>query len=260
MKVVADTHVHLYPCYDVGRALSVLAANLRRAAPAGDAVCLGFLAERHDCAVHAALRDGRRVPADGFEVAPAPDGRAVIVRTGDDRARDDVYLLPGRQVVARERVEILALATEASVPDGLPAAEAVARVLDAGAVPVLAWAPGKWFLERGKVVRALIDRFAERGLLIGDSTLRPGVWPEPRLMRLARARGCRVLAGSDPLPFPGEEAMPGTYASLLEGSFNPADALASAASLLREGRVVQQAGRRGTLGQVVRRLWKNARA
>jgi hypothetical protein len=45
-RVVADTHVHLYPCYDLEVALQSLARNLARTAAGAHAA---FFAERSDC-------------------------------------------------------------------------------------------------------------------------------------------------------------------------------------------------------------------
>jgi hypothetical protein len=48
-------------------------------------------------------------------------------------------------------------------------------------------------------------------LLIGDSALRPAWMPAAPLLRRALASGLPVVAGSDPLPFRGEERRLGTY-------------------------------------------------
>jgi hypothetical protein len=113
---------------------------------------------------------------------------------------------------------------DAAIADGLAADEAIARVLEVGGVAVLAWAVGKWLFKRAAVVRSLLDEFASRGLLVGDSAMRPVFWGEPRLMRYARRLDMRVLAGSDPLPASGEERVMGRYASLLQGKLEKATA------------------------------------
>lgn len=268
MKIVADTHLHLYPCYDMGRAFACLADNL--AVLSEDAgVLLGFMAERHDCDSFSALLNGSVEAGAGWNIQAGADGKSVTVRasgTGDRerpsssaRRPAELCLLPGRQVVTVERLEVLALAMTGSIPDGLPAVEAVEMSIENGGIPVLAWAPGKWFFRRGRIVRDLLDRCDPGSLLIGDTSLRPGIWPEPILMRTAREKGFRVVAGSDPLPFPGEESVMGTYASFLDGSFNSADALNSARELLSSRLPAVPAGRRGGLLRVLLRLWRNAR-
>lgn len=257
MRVVADTHLHLYPCYDLARAMSCLGTNLKELA-GRDAVGLGFLAERHDCNSFSCLVS-REMKTEGAapNIRPDTGGEALVV---EEENGGRLYLFPGRQIVTAERIEILALATSVGFPDGLPAVEAIERTLGEGGVPVLAWAPGKWFFGRRKVVAKLLERFEPAALLIGDSSLRPTVWPEPLLMRHARHLGFQVVAGSDPLPFPGEEAMMGAYATALEGEFDPSRPLASARELLRGGRNPVPVGRRGGPIQVIRRLRQNAAA
>jgi len=227
--MVADTHVHIYPCYDFPAALASLVANLARLA-AGEAVSAAFFTERHDCRAFASLQDGS-LPAAGrdLEVRSLEEG-AVLLATGGGA---EVYLFAGRQLVTAERIEVLAVAMPADLPDGQPALKMVEAVLAAGGVPVIGWSPGKWSLSRGHVVRELLRRFKPGDLLLGDTALRPTPCPEPRLMREARRRGLAVIAGSDPLPLPREERLLGTYATVFQGPFDAAQPLESARRLLR---------------------------
>jgi hypothetical protein len=47
MQIVADTHIHIYPCYDLNRSLESLIQNLSNMND--KAISAAFLAERHDC-------------------------------------------------------------------------------------------------------------------------------------------------------------------------------------------------------------------
>jgi hypothetical protein len=284
MTIIAETHVHLYPGYDVPRALRTLRANLMALEPG--AIPVGFLTEAagHNAFVSlcggALSSDGAlRVTVREEETAAGGALRCLEVR-GDDRGSststsrstkgdvhpppsvrpsplDPLILFPGRQVVARERVEILALTLEEAVADGRTAVDTVAEILDLGGVPVVGWAPGKWFFERGEVVRGLLDRFAPGDLLIGDTSLRPLGWGEPRLMRAGRERGFGVVAGSDPLPAAGEEAWLGRYAARLEGEWDAGRPVASARRLLRAG--AGAAARRGRRGGIAIAAWRIGR-
>jgi hypothetical protein len=253
-RLVADGHVHLYPFYDLPRAAAALENNLRRHGASG--IPAGFLAERHDCRIFEDLRQGR-LRLGGREVRPA--GEECLAVLGEEGPR--LLLFAGRQIVTAERLEVLALTVDLRIPDGSPAAEVIGRVQAAGGVPVLAWAPGKWFFKRGEVVAGLLGRFPAGRLLLGDTTLRPTLWAEPRLMRHARRRGFGVLAGSDPLPFPGEERMLGRYATVLEGDLDLARPLEGVRKILgAAGGIGPGVGTRGGIGETLRRLWGNARA
>ena len=249
MPLLADTHVHLYPVHQPAALFGGAFARMRRLAPEPAALAL-CLTERHDCHAFRALRDGR-LDAAPFTVAPAGPHALRI----DGPAGESLHLIAGRQVNARERLEILALGTDADLPDGEPIADTIRRTRDAGALPVIAWAPGKWFFRRGRIVTALLEQAAPGTLLVGDSALRPTWWPCPDLMSYASLRGLKVIAGSDPLPVAGEERVAGSYATSFDADLDPAD---PAASLLRT--LADPAcppflvGRRGTPGEVWRRL------
>lgn len=254
MKVIADTHVHFYPCYDPDIGLTALAGNLSD--HVSDGIMAGFLAERHDCSFLAGLRDGSIEPGGGIRIEKAPDGIAVVAYPGDGRP---LYLVPGRQIVTSERLEILALATDCRFKDGDPAEATIRAVKDAGGVPVLSWAPGKWFFKRGTEVRRLIESHAAGELLIGDTSLRPGVWAEPSLMKTAARKGIAVVAGSDPMPFAGEEMQMGRYATVVNGEFSEKAPVQSFRNmLLATAPEKTRIGRRCGIFEVAVRLKGNA--
>lgn len=252
MRMIADTHVHLYACYDIALALNTLRERLSGKDP--DAVLLAFLAERRDCNYFQALAEGNLDV--GMEFSSITDQDHVLHGSSGSRS---MYLFAGRQVVTEERLEILALTTNADIPDGLPAQDVLERILDIGGLPVISWAPGKWFFKRGKLVQNLLDRYSPSTLFLGDSTLRPTAWPEPRLMRQARQAGYSVLAGSDPLPFAGEERNLGRFATQMEGNFDPQRPVDSIRALLRAPGSMspRHVGERGALLETLRRLYKN---
>lgn len=253
MRLIADTHVHFYPCYDVSYALHSLRTNLSKLE--GEAVCLAFLAERADCNFFSEFRKN----VAGI-LSPKTEIRyldnAICLR---EINFPDLYLFPGRQVITRERIEILSLTVDRQIGDGLPAAEVVKRIRQENGVPVLSWAPGKWFFKRKKVVQDLLDTSQPGSLLIGDTTLRPVCWPRPFLMRRAARKGLTVIAGSDPLPFGGEEKVMGRYGIGMDGRFDPDNPAQSIRALLtRPGLHPALTGKRGGILATLNRLARNA--
>lgn len=267
MTVIADTHVHLYPTYDVPRALRTLHANLNGLAPGATPV--GFLTEASGHDMFTALREGRILPGEGLCVEEARERESITIapetRTGNEHPTSStqhptfnkLVLFAGRQVVTRERIEILALTLRDAVADGRTAETTVSEILDRGGVPVVSWAPGKWFFRRGAVVRDLLERFAPGELLLGDTSLRPRGWGEPRLMQAGRGRGFGVVAGSDPLPVAGEEAWLGRYASRFDGSWDADRPVESARRLLRT--CAGEPARCGRRGGLVTTAWRIGR-
>jgi len=257
MLVVADTHVHLYPCHDPALFLDAACSNLARG-HAPDALRILALTERFDCHAFRDLAGGVRPLPSPWSVQPAGEaGGLTLLRDGAAR----LHLVAGRQIVTRERIEILALGVDAEIPDGLPAAQTLARIRDEGAIPVLSWAPGKWFFERGRLVQSLLRASDPSSLVIGDTSLRPKVWPTPRLMREAVRRGFRVVAGSDPLPFAGDERLTGTYGVAAEFDATPEKPVTALRRLLLDASVpLALHGRRGGALAVAVRLRANARS
>ena len=252
-RVVADTHVHLHPCYDLGLALVSLCANLARH---GEGVRAGFLAERGDHRIFAALRDGSLRPGRGFAVQRLPEAGVLLLESEGRQ----VYLFGGRQIVTAERIEVLALGADIDLADGLPVERVIAAVQAADGVPVISWSPGKWWGSRGRRVAELLRRSQPGDLLLGDTALRPRSGPEPRRMREARRRGLAVIAGTDALPLHGEERILGTYATVFEGTFDKERPLQSARQLLRSpGAYAGTCGTRGTWAASARRWLRHAR-
>lgn len=253
--VVADTHVHLHPCHDAAVSLRALARNLGRL---GGGLSAAFLADRAGedglgRAAAAAASAGA-----GISLTPGPGrGAALLAVDGEPPA----WLFAGRQAATAERLEVLGLALDAPLRDGLAAAATIEAVIAAGGVPVLCWSPGKWRFSRGHLVRELFARFGPGRLLAGDTAMRPAGAAEPAPIRVARTLGIMVLAGTDPLPIRDDERLPGSYASALEGDFDPVRPLESARALLRSpGSDRGTRGARGTWSGSARRWWAHRRA
>jgi hypothetical protein len=217
-----------------------------------------FLAERSGQRWFRDLASGRLSSGlSPFSVEPADEAQAVRILDGDR----SLVLFAGRQIVTAERIEILGLTLDPDMADGEPAETVVDRVREAGGIAVVNWAPGKWFFSRGRVVRRLIDGAAPGELALGDSSLRPLGWPEPLLMRQGAARGLTILAGSDPLPFRGDESVMGTFGCRVDGTLDPARPVASVRAALRTpGIASERLGRRRSAPRVLLRLLRNAMA
>lgn len=253
-RIAVDTHLHAYPWYDLAALFAALSANLGNRDE--DALRGAVLTERADCSLFADLRDGRTAVPPPWRIARTAEEETLAV---DGPGARRILLFAGRQIVTAERLEVLSLLADARDLDGRAAAAVIEGVTRVGGVPVLAWAPGKWFFARGKVVADLVRRYAAGDLLLGDTTLRPTLWAEPRLMTVARRKGISVVAGSDPLPLTGEERYAGSYATILEGAFDGERPARSLRSLLRTPQAVRApAGRRCGPAGAMARLARNA--
>ena len=259
IRIHLDAHAHVYPFHDVPRLLLAALDHMPRVAPTDLRVLC--LAERADCSFFQALaQDEIRLPGDRWRIAAwDPDGGVKIRHLPDHR---DLWILAGRQAAAAERIEVCALFSDEPLADGRPARELVRAVLAAGGLPALDWAPGKWLFGRGALVRRLVREFPPEQLALVDTSLRFRGWPAPRLYAAARRRGRAVLAGSDPLPFPGEEDAAGSYhcTLTLPALADPARLVAPLRAALVSGQAdIAFAGSRGSAPAVFRRLRRHAR-
>lgn len=247
MHVVADTHGHLYPEYDAARLfhgardrLARLAQGRSRPGQSGFRLVI-CLVERAGDSVFEALRaDSLRLP--GLRLEPCEsDAEALCIRFS---AGPPLWVCSGRQFAAAEGLEAIALGARSAAPDGRPLEEILRGARGLGAAVVLPWGAGKWVGGRGRIVRELLGRESPETLLLGDNSLRPAGFP-CRLMRLGVARGFRMVAGSDPLPVPGEESVAGGYAASLEGAWDDERPARSLVRLLADPSVpLRTVGRR----------------
>ena len=248
-----DTHLHLYPSYDLPRAINQL---LDSSADRGEQISRGAcLAERHDCQYFKRLRDGD-IKLDDFELDCPEENELRLTRNKDGLS---LNLLPGRQVITRENIEILALACPEMIDDGQPALDVIFQLNQLKRIPVLTWSPGKWFGQRGELVTRLITELDKQDFLIGDTTLRPYGWLTPRLMKRAQQIGFTVVAGSDPLPFSGEESWLGAYYTVVESKIAlSATALLHAIKKGDKTLKLHNTGKRSQPLDLFNRLRKNA--
>jgi hypothetical protein len=230
--VVVDTHAHLYPCARLDRFLesarqhlSYLASHAatRATHPSDPCAHVLCLTERASETAFAQLADGR-LEATGWRLRRCAEPAALRLRAEDSF---ELTFVAGRQVATRERLEALALGLDMPLPDGLALSEALSRIREARGIAVLPWSPGKWLGHRGHVVRDLLLSAKPGEMLLGDSALRPQPGIEPRLHALGRRRGIALVAGSDPLPLPGEERHIGRYATVVDVPFSPETPIAS---------------------------------
>lgn len=231
MILIADTHVHLYPSYNLNAALDNAFFNLSQLystwkikqpslsfQESNPPVFLLCLAERRDCHYFRDLKNNPDLLSSRrYHVVRGEEEQSLTIRR---QSGEEIIIIAGRQVVTREKLEILALTMDQDEFEGLPAKQTIDFILGHGGLPVLSWSLGKWLHARGKVVRDLIESGKPNELVIGDTALRPATWPEPPLIRLAKSKGFRVIAGSDPWPLAKEEEQIGSFGIAINAPFD----------------------------------------
>lgn len=222
--LMVDAHVHLYGSYDLADSFDHARANFDRAVSKrrlpSDTVGVLLLVEmsyEHRFAELAAIaRSG--TPIGRWTFQPTEEAMSLVVR--DDAGRTMV-LIAGRQIVTRERLEVLAIGTTATFPDQLNLDAAMEAAFSSRALVALPFAVGKWTGARGRLIREAIERHRSRGLVLGDNGNRLKGWPAPGVFARAWADGIPVLPGSDPLPLPGQLQRIASYGLVLDAVWRP---------------------------------------
>jgi len=227
--LLVDSHVHIYPCYDTSTLFDGVHANFcEQSAGSGHQAFASVLllteSAGHEFFLSLLNRDKANESRGGWRVLPTEEAHAVVLQR-EDQAR--IFVIAGRQIETRERIEVSALLTRESFTDGRSLQETLDHIRAAGALAVLPWGVGKWLGQRGRLLAEAVDRDQNMRLL-GDNGSRPFFWPRPRLFGLAERLGGKVIAGSDPLPIPGDERRIGTFGVCLPG---PIDAAHPGASI-----------------------------
>jgi hypothetical protein len=253
--VLVDGHVHVYDCFSPAAVFDAAAGNLATAARLADAprydavLCLvEGSTERFLAGVRSGDKGrvwrGRR---GYWEAESSDEPESLVVRNGATR----LAVIAGRQLVTRERLEVLALGTTAPLRDGDPMEETLAAVHQTGAAAVLPWGVGKWLGRRGAVVARILADPQWRHVLVGDNGNRLALGPEPAQLAAARGAGRCVLPGSDPLPLPGQEARVGSYGCAVKAELDWLRPAAALLAILKSGATFVAFGRKAQLTRFV---------
>lgn len=251
MLIIADLHVHVYPGYSYREVLLDFFSRIQQFARqrgVGSSDVLGIIAltERADCNFFEQLS----APTVGWlsDLNPTPRENCIQLENQGNK----LLVFPGRQLNTGERIEILSLGSDQRIPSGLSLEETFSRIRAEQGIPVINWAPGKWFFKRGAIIREFINS-SKDVLVLCDTSLRPRGYPEPLLMKFARAQGHKIIFGSDPLPAIEEQSCIGSYLSLYSRDFNLQQPGVSFKDLLLQ-ESAQAEGQRSTLIELYRRL------
>lgn len=228
--IVTDAHTHIYPCYDLDAFISASFRNFTDAA-ARERLAgwdgLIFLTETRENDYFSRLKgQGAHTPAhDAWQVTDTEEVFSLLI-THRAFPGQRVFVVAGRQIITREKLEVLALAPSLTIGEYQPLDKTIASILGDGAVAVLPWGVGKWLGKRQRILTSFLQQTRAPLLFVGDNGSRPRLWPKPALLQGSRQTGPssppRLLSGSDPLPLTGEEHRVGSFGSIIHATIDPA--------------------------------------
>ncbi|MCP4148303.1 MAG: DUF1643 domain-containing protein [bacterium] len=221
--VMVDGHVHIYDCYDLENffnyAISNIELSFRSQFAAGEYKNVLLFTEGNKTDFFSKFKQDTSFLNDfGYGLRETKESCSLVLTKHDVPV---CYLLKGRQVVTAENLEVLLIASDLMLEDGLPIDEVLKKIIDNKNIAVLAWGFGKWLFNRGKIVADKISKYQCSHLFIGDNSGRPVFWGTPPQFKTAATLKLPLLNGSDPLPFSGEESKVGSYGFSVNGDFDP---------------------------------------
>ena len=222
-RIFVDAHVHIHPCFHIEQLFDSVRKNFTVASKrlrnnfSSNGVLL--LSESRGVSVFRDLRKYAKEEIgshqlERWQVVLTDEDESIVVRS---EGEENIVIVAGRQIITKENLEVLALATAADFSERLSLRKTVARVIDAGAIPVLPWGVGKWLGGRGSILNQFIKENRYPNVFLGDNGGRPCFWGMPSHFRLGQDHGFKILPGSDPLPLPSEYWRPGSFGSIIEG-------------------------------------------
>jgi hypothetical protein len=224
IRTFCDAHVHIYDCFDLGTLLDGAVNNFRRVADRAGArqyVSVIMLTEtsrddRFTVIAEAAAKGEQLGTPWSFSSTSEPE--SLVANRKDQQP---LFIIAGRQVITKEKLEVIALATTFKCPDGRPADEVIEAINEAGGIAVAPWGVGKWWGKRGRLLASLLRQFPADQLALGDNSGRPWFMRSPEHFRIAHQQSRRILPGSDPLPFPSEAGRVGSVGYILDQAVDP---------------------------------------
>lgn len=198
-KITAiDSHVHIYPDWDIDVVLNTAYFNLSKNTPKKPDVCVLFLSE---ICGHNFFEKAKDKNGDLWEIQHTEEKNSLKAVYGNK----EIIIIAGRQIKTKDNIEILALGLLEEKKDGLDADEILSSLAkpDNNVLSILPFSAGKWLGKRGKKVKAILNE-NKYHLLMGDIKDRPFLFAYEPIFKLAKKNNIKIIRGSDPLYFEDE--------------------------------------------------------
>ncbi len=214
--IIIDSHVHIHDCFDLSTFFESASSNCQDHAttqqhhdPFIGVMLLTESSWDHWFHTLATWADqGKTITNDSntiWSIHRTEEDFTLLARSTQGM---NLLIVAGRQIVTKEKLEVLALLTSQSFQDGISIQEAIQQVKGSGGVPVIPWGFGKWWGARGQILTELLSSPVMRDVFLGDNSGRPSFLPYPSQFSMASEQGIRIFPGSDPLPFVSENGRP----------------------------------------------------
>ncbi|HVO73724.1 MAG TPA: hypothetical protein VMT35_06850, partial [Ignavibacteriaceae bacterium] len=150
----------------------------------------------------------------GWNFAPTQEENSIVAVKNEEKK---IIIIAGRQIVTKEKLEVLGLGILNAIGDKKPIKEVIDDVKKKGGLAVIPWGVGKWVGSKKKIVNETLEL---PGLFVGDNGNRPFFWSNKKIFSQFEKKNIKNLSGSDPLPFKSESGRAGSFGFAMEGVVN----------------------------------------
>ncbi len=218
-QLLIDFHVHIHDIYNLEKFFESAFDNFNfHAKKKGIKFSTGFLflTEITGFDYFGKLANGKIVLRN-FEISFPEEEISLCI---SNELQQKIFVVAGKQIVTKDKIEILALGTKNSFEENQQLNKTFREILQSGALPKLPWGVGKWLGNRKQIIEEFINENYKETFVIGDNSGRPIFWPEPGLFGLAKEKNIPVLRGTDPLNIPADENKVGSFGNILDCSID----------------------------------------
>lgn len=221
-SIIIDAHIHIHECYNLGSFFNSAKANFIEKAKQNniaDFLSVLCLTESHNVNQFAKISSfsKRKEKIGDWEITESKNQNSIILI---DKNNFKIILIAGRQIVTKEKLEVLALGLIDDPNDGEKIDKILKYVNEKGSISVIPWGVGKWFGNRKQIVEKLVLQNNTFPLYLGDNGNRPFFWRQPNIFSIALRKGVLNIPGSDPLPFIHEVKKPGSFGFIINDNID----------------------------------------
>ncbi len=212
--VLIDFHVHIHDIYEPIVFFNAALDNFNLYAKKNEInfkTGFLFLTEISGFDYFEKLTNGK-ITLENYDISFPEENISLLIT---NEVGQQVFVISGRQIVTKEKIEILALGTRKKFDDGKSLSNTFSEILQAGALPKLPWGVGKWLGKRKQIIKNFIAENSDKTFVLGDNSGRPVFWPKPDLFDFAKENNIPVLRGTDPLNIPADEKKAGSFGNIL---------------------------------------------
>jgi len=213
IPIFVDAHVHIQSIYNLSEYFDHVFYNFSEAAKKldGSNTWIGFLLLTEVIGINQ-FENLKRLQIVGnkqnysIQLTEENNSLKIISESGNK-----IFVIAGKQIIAKDNIEVLALATEKNFEEGQDIIATLKKINNNNGIAVLPWGVGKWTCKRKEIVEKFLIEHKDEKFFLGDNSGRPKFWNEPQLFKIGNKTKHFVLPGSDALAIPSEVNKTASY-------------------------------------------------